>query len=122
MDFVEGFPKVHGKSAILTVVDRFSKYTHFLALAHPYTASSVARIFFDEVVRLHGMPSSIVSDRDPIFTSNFWTELFHLASVKLHINSAFRPQTDGQTKVVNRIITMYLRCLSGDSEYSGFLG
>lgn len=68
--FVEGLPKVNRKYVILTVVDRFSKYTYFVPLSHPYTASSVARIFFDEIVR-----NSIVSDRDPIFTSNFWTYL-----------------------------------------------
>ena len=65
MDFVEGLPKVGEKSIILTVVDRFSKYAHFIALSHPYTASSVARAFFDGIVRLHGFPTSIVSDRDP---------------------------------------------------------
>lgn len=114
MDFVEGLPKVHGKSVILTVVDRCSKYAHFIALSHPYTANSVARAFFDEIVRLHGMPSSIVSDCDPIFTSNFWKEMFCLARVKLQLSSAFHSQSDGQLEVVNHIITMYLRCLSGD--------
>lgn len=71
MDFVEGVPRVNDKFVILTVVDRFSKYAHFLPLAHPYTAASVARVFFDEVVRLHGLPASIVSDRDPVFMSSF---------------------------------------------------
>jgi hypothetical protein len=71
LDFVEGLPKVAGKSVILTVVDRFSKYKHFIALSHPYTADSVAHVFFVEIVRLHGIPASIVSDRDPIFTSAF---------------------------------------------------
>jgi hypothetical protein len=71
MDFVEGFPKSRGKSVILTVVDRFSKYSHFIALSHSYTAVSVARAFFDNIVWLHGIPCSIVSDRDPIFTSTF---------------------------------------------------
>ena len=65
MDFIEGLPKVGGKSVILTVVNRFSKYAHFIALGHPYTAASVARAFFDNIVRLHGFPASIVSDRDP---------------------------------------------------------
>jgi hypothetical protein len=70
MDFIEGLPKVGGKSVILTVVDRFSKYAHFIALGHPYTAASVARAFFDGIVRLHGFPASIVSDRDPVFTGH----------------------------------------------------
>ncbi|KAK1660843.1 hypothetical protein QYE76_049002 [Lolium multiflorum] len=72
MDFIEGLAKVGGKSVILTVVDRFSKYAHFIALGHPYTAASVARAFFDGIVRLHGFPSSIVSDRDPVFTGHVW--------------------------------------------------
>ncbi|XP_020197229.1 uncharacterized protein [Aegilops tauschii subsp. strangulata] len=70
IDFIEGLPKVGSKSVILTVVDRFSKYAHFIALGHPYTATSIARAFFDGIVRLHGLPSSIVSDRDPVFTGH----------------------------------------------------
>ena len=70
VDFIDGLPKVHGKSVILTVVDPFSKYAHFIALSHPYTSASVARAFFEGIVRLHGFPNSIVSDRDPVFTSN----------------------------------------------------
>jgi hypothetical protein len=70
LDFVEGLPKVHGKSVILMVVDRFLKYAHFIALGHLYTASSVARAFFTDIVRLHGFPASIVSDRDHVFTGH----------------------------------------------------
>jgi hypothetical protein len=114
MDFVEGFPKVRGKTVVLTVVDRFSKFTHFISLGHPYTAVSVIRAFFEGIVRLHGIPCSIVSGRDTVFTSAFWSELFHLAGVKLLLSSAFHPQTDGQSEVVNQIIVMYLRCLAGD--------
>jgi len=91
MDFVEGLPKVHGKSVILKVVNRFSKYAHFIALSHPYTASSVARAFFDGTVRLHGFPTSIVSDRDPIFTSHMWHDLFKLAGVQLRFSITFHP-------------------------------
>ena len=114
MDFMEGLPRVQGKSVILTVVDRFSKQAHFLPLSHPYTAASVAGVFFEGIVRLHGFPVSIVSDRDPVFTGHVWRDLFKLAGVKLKMSTAFHPQTDGQSEVVNRTIAMYLRCLTGD--------
>jgi hypothetical protein len=71
LDFIEGFPRVNGKSIILIVVDMFSKAAHFLPLGHPYTASTVARVFFDHIVKLHDIPSSIVSNRDPVFTGHF---------------------------------------------------
>jgi hypothetical protein len=114
MDFIEGLPKVGGKSVILTIVDRFSKYAHFIPLGHPYMAASVAHAFFDDIVRLHGFPTSIVSDRDPVFTGNVWHDLFKLAGVTLRLSTAFHPQMDGQSEVVNKIIAMYLRCITGD--------
>jgi hypothetical protein len=61
MDFVEGFPRIHGKSIILTIVDRFLEYAHFLPLGHPYAVTSVACVFFNGVIRLHGIPSCPVS-------------------------------------------------------------
>ncbi|KAF0928155.1 hypothetical protein E2562_038062 [Oryza meyeriana var. granulata] len=85
IDFIEALPKVQGKTVILSVVDRFSKYCHFIPLAHPYTAESVAHAFFADIVRLHGVPQSIVSDRDPVFTSAFWQELMRLTGTKLYI-------------------------------------
>ncbi|KAF0889041.1 hypothetical protein E2562_021097 [Oryza meyeriana var. granulata] len=88
IDFIEALPRVQGKTVILSVVDRFSKYCHFLPLAHPYTAESVAQAFFGDIVRLHGVPQSIVSDRDPVFTSAFWTELMRLTGTKLFMSSA----------------------------------
>jgi hypothetical protein len=94
MDFVEDFPRVNSKTVVLTVVDRFSKYAHFIPLAHPYTATTVARVFFDNIVRLHGVPSTIVSYHNPVFTSKLWGELFALAGVKLQLSSAFHPQSD----------------------------
>jgi hypothetical protein len=87
---------------------------HFIPLSHPYTTATVARAFFDEIVRLHGFPSSIVSDRDPMFTGHIWRDLFKLAGVKLRMSTTFHPQTDGQSEVVNKTIAMYLRCITGD--------
>jgi hypothetical protein len=95
IDFVEGFPRVGGKSVVMTGVDRFSKYAHFIPFGHPYTAVSVAQAFFDNIVKLHGILCSIVSDRDPVFTSTFWKELFTLSGIKLRMSTAFHPQTDG---------------------------
>jgi hypothetical protein len=112
---------VGGKSVILTVVDRFSKFAHFIALSHPYSVSSAAKDFFDHIVRLHGTPCSLVSDRDLVFTSTLWKELFQLTGVTLRFSSAFHPQTDGQSKVANHTIAMYLRCLAGDRPRSWLL-
>jgi hypothetical protein len=93
MDFLDGFPKVGGKSVILTVVDIFSKFAHFISLSHQYSMSSVTKAFFDSIVHFHGMPYSIVIDCDPIFTSLFSKELFNLAGVKLLFNSALEFNT-----------------------------
>jgi hypothetical protein len=75
MDFVEGLPNSEGYTVILVVVDRFTKYAHFIPLKHPYTALSVARSVLDTVVKLHGLPHSIVTNRDRVFPSAFWKEL-----------------------------------------------
>ena len=72
MDFITGLPKSGNKSIIMVFVDRLSKYANFCTLKHSFTTSTVAKIFKDQVFKLHGMPHSIVSDRDPTFTSNFW--------------------------------------------------
>ena len=76
MDFFEGLTKAKGKNTVLIVVDCLTKYTHFIALSCPSTAAVVADAFVKEIVRLHGFPSSIIFDRDKIFMSHFWRELF----------------------------------------------
>jgi hypothetical protein len=71
MDFIEGLPKSKGFSVIMVIVDRLTKYAHFLPVKHSYTATSIAKLFLDNIVKLHGMPHFIVSDRDPISMSSF---------------------------------------------------
>jgi IS30 family transposase len=112
MDFITGLPKSRNKSIIMVVVDRVSKYAHFYTLQHPFTTSTVAQIFMDKVFKLHGMPHSIVSDRDPTFTSNFWQELFKIQGTELYLNTTYHPQTNGQMEVVNKCLETYLRCFS----------
>ncbi|TYK16934.1 hypothetical protein E5676_scaffold130G00710 [Cucumis melo var. makuwa] len=87
MDFIDGLPKSDRYEVIFVVVDRMSKYAHFIALKHLYTAKSVAEICVKEIVRLHGYPRSIVLDRDRVFVSHFWNEQFKRTGTKLHRSS-----------------------------------
>ena len=116
MDFITSLPKSRNKSVIMVVVDHLSKYAHLCALQHPFTTSTVAQIFMDQVFKLHGMPHSIVSDRDPTFTTNFWQELFKLQDTQLHLSTTYHPHTDGQTEVVNKCLETYLRCFASEKQ------
>jgi hypothetical protein len=83
LNFIEGFPLLDGANVILVMVDHFTKFVHFIPLRHPFTAQSVAQIFFDSVVKLHGVPLTLVSDHDKKITSAFWRELFKLLGTRL---------------------------------------
>lgn len=104
MDFIGGLPKPAGEDIILVVVDRLCMYAHLFALSHPFTIVSIARIFFDNIFKLHGLPKTIVSDQDKVFARPFWRELFPLQGTKLKLSSAYHPQTDNQLEVTNRCL------------------
>ena len=115
MDFIKGLPKSQGYSHFSSSGQIYTKYSHFIPLKHPYTAATVAEIFFKNIVKLHSMPLTITSDRDKIFTSYFWKELFKLWGTQLQMSTAYHPQTDGQTERVNQCLEMYLTCEVQDS-------
>lgn len=96
LDFITGLPRSKGNDA------------YFLGLRHPYTVKTVAVLFAKEIIRLHEMPKSIVSDQDSIFLIYFWSELFRLQGTQLKMSAAYHPETDGQTEMLNRSIETYL--------------
>ncbi|GKD69912.1 reverse transcriptase [Tanacetum coccineum] len=114
MDFIEGLPSSQGKTVILVVVDRLSKYAHFIPLVHPFKAAQIARVFLDTVYKLHGLPQTITSDRDKVFISHFWKELFKKLGVTLQLSTSYHPKTDGQSEIVNKCLECYLRCMTSE--------
>jgi hypothetical protein len=99
MDFVEGLSVSNKKDVIMVIIDKFSKYGHFLALSHPFSALQVAHVYMDNIYKLHGLPESIISNRDKIFTSNVWQQLFRLSDTQLLMSSSYHPQTDGRQSI-----------------------
>ncbi len=108
-----GLPKTkNGFDCITTLVDLLSRSVHFIPSKESDTAVYVANSFFSNLFKHHGLPDSIVSDRDPNFTSKFWNRLMDLCGEKLKMSSSRHPQSDGASEVMNRMVENYLRCYS----------
>jgi len=108
MDFITGLPKSKGKDVILAIVDKMTKYAHFCRVQSNYKANQVVEFIFQEIHSLHIIPKLIVSDRDPKFTSKFWTMLFKTLGTQLVMSSCYHPYIYGQIKVVNKCLEGYL--------------
>nr|KYP59641.1 Transposon Ty3-I Gag-Pol polyprotein [Cajanus cajan] len=117
MDFVVGLPRTtHKFDSIWVLVDRLTKSAHFLSINIRYSLEKLTELYMTEIVRLHGVPSSIISDRDPRYTSKFWGSLHQTLGTKLCLSSAYHPQTDGQSKRTIQSLEYLLRaCLLEDS-------
>jgi transposase InsO family protein len=98
MDFITDLPTVRAKNSILVVVNRVTKMAHFTPCSKSITTEEIAQLILLGIVRLHGLPEEIVSDRGPQFASKFWRRLFELLGVDIRLSSAFHPETDGQTR------------------------
>ena len=93
----------------MVLVDKLTKVAHFIPVRSSYNAAFVARVYMEQVVRLHGIPKKIISDRDPVFTSSLWRSLQRELGTQLNFSSAYHPETDGQTERVNQIMEDMLR-------------
>ncbi|GBG61225.1 hypothetical protein CBR_g19758 [Chara braunii] len=118
MDFIGPLrpPTPRGHDAILVVVDRFTKRARFVPCRYAISAREVADIVFDRVVRDHGLPLSIIYDRDPRFTSRFWRRLHEVYGTQLRFSSSYHPQTDGQTEITNKTLGDILRKIVRDDQ------
>ena len=112
MDFIVELPPSEGHTAIFVVVDRLSKMAHFIPLKKTPSAMETAQVFIREIVRLHGIPTNIVSDRGVQFTSRFWKALCQALKIELSMSSAYHPQTNGQTERTNQTLEQYIRCFT----------
>jgi hypothetical protein len=109
MDFIVKLPKSKAKDSIWVIVDKFTKMAHFIAILESITAKELALLFIREIVRIHGIPRSIISDRGAVFASKFWRQVWKILGTTTKLSTAYHPQTDGQTEIVNQTLERYLR-------------
>ena len=110
IDFITGMPACEGKDTILTVVDKATKMCHFIPCAETVSARDVARLYWMNVGKLHGIPQVLISDRDPRFTGKFWRELWRLLGTDLRMGSGYHPESSGQVEKFNQLLEQTLRC------------
>uniref|UniRef100_A0A8C7ZRW9 Gypsy retrotransposon integrase-like protein 1 n=1 Tax=Oryzias sinensis TaxID=183150 RepID=A0A8C7ZRW9_9TELE len=123
VDFVTGLPMSQGNSVILTVIDRFTKFVHFIPLSKLPSASETAEVLVQYVFRHHGIPSDIVSDRGPQFVSQVWKSFCSALGASVSLTSGYHPQSNGQSERANQELESSLRCLAdrNSSDWSKFL-
>ena len=109
LDWITDLPPSHYHVAILVVVDRLTKQAHFIPTTKSMPAQDVAALFLQHIVRVHGLPETLISDRDPVFTSHFWGRLIELMGIRANRSTTFHPETDGQTERLNSVLEQYLR-------------
>ncbi|CAI7839790.1 unnamed protein product [Closterium sp. NIES-53] len=115
LDFITGLPPTNaGHDAILVVIDKFSKMGHFIPTYTTARTEETAQLFLKHIISQHGIPTTLISDRDPKFTSKFWKELMSLMGTRLAMSSAYHPQSDGQTERLNQIVEQLLRAACKD--------
>ena len=122
VDFITKLLVVAGKDAILVVCNRLSKMTHFVATTEGTSVKGLARLFRDNVWKLHGLPESVVSDRGPQFVAELTKELNRMLGIKTKLSTAFHPQTDGQTERMNQEVEQYLRFFMNTDRKIGWSG
>ncbi len=108
MDFITDLPSSHGLDTLLVIIDHLSKQAHFIPTIKTLDAHGLAQLYISSIFKLHGLPSSIISDCDSLFTSSFWKELTTRLGIKQKLSTAFHPQTDTQTEHINQCVEQYL--------------
>ncbi|MCO5547738.1 hypothetical protein L7F22_001189 [Adiantum nelumboides] len=117
MDFIFDLSRTQsGHDGIWTVIDRFSKHAHFIPVKKTVKPDHLARLFVAQILRLHGMPQTIVSNRDPRFTSLFWKAIWENIGTWLQFSSSFHPQTDGQSEIANSVVLDLLKSYISDQK------